>query len=474
MQWFVDFHAAASTCSPSRAALLTGRLGLRNGVTHNFAVTSVGGLPLNETTLAEVLRGAGYVTGMIGKWHLGHHGSHHPNFRGFDYYFGVPYSHDMGCTDTPGYNHPPCPACPRGDRPSRNLERDCYSDLALPLYENLNIVEQPVNLSALAQKYAEKATQFIQQASTSGRPFLLYVGLAHMHVPLAGTPPSAGPRGQRLYSAGLREMDHLVGRIKDTVDLVGKNNTFLWFTGDNGPWAQKCELAGSVGPFTGSWQARRGGSPAKQTTWEGGHRVPALAYWPGRVPVNVTSAALLSVLDIFPTVLALAGAPLPQGRRFDGLDVSQVLFGRAQTGHRSAPRETIVNPLEVADGRPGGKHRSDYKDVRTYTCVFTHTHARVYFSVFSNHLLSITCKALRQTFWDIQWHMTALKVRFKRFHLFGTFLNMQNIFIHSHSIHMYVLINTIVFTLSYIVGLQGSGMGWFRKPFQFQEARRNP
>uniref|UniRef100_A0A4W2CGB6 Arylsulfatase G n=1 Tax=Bos indicus x Bos taurus TaxID=30522 RepID=A0A4W2CGB6_BOBOX len=334
---FVDFHAAASTCSPSRAALLTGRLGLRNGVTHNFAVTSVGGLPLNETTLAEVLRGAGYVTGMIGKWHLGHHGSHHPNFRGFDYYFGVPYSHDMGCTDTPGYNHPPCPACPRGDRPSRNLERDCYSDVALPLYENLNIVEQPVNLSALAQKYAEKATQFIQQASTSGRPFLLYVGLAHMHVPLAGTPPSAGPRGQRLYSAGLREMDHLVGRIKDTVDLVAKNNTFLWFTGDNGPWAQKCELAGSVGPFTGSWQACRGGSPAKQTTWEGGHRVPALAYWPGRVPVNVTSAALLSVLDIFPTVLALAGAPLPQGRRFDGLDVSQVLFGRAQTGHRAEP-----------------------------------------------------------------------------------------------------------------------------------------
>ncbi|KAM9748760.1 arylsulfatase G isoform 1-T5 [Dama dama] len=331
---FVDFHAAASTCSPSRAALLTGRLGLRNGVTHNFAVTSVGGLPLNETTLAEVLRGAGYVTGMIGKWHLGHHGSYHPNFRGFDYYFGVPYSHDMGCTDTPGYNHPPCPACPRGDRPSRNLERDCYSDVALPLYENLNIVEQPVNLSTLAQKYAEKATQFIRQASTSGRPFLLYVGLAHMHVPLAGTPPSAGPGSLRPYSAGLREMDRLVGRIKDTVDLAGKNNTFLWFTGDNGPWAQKCELAGSVGPFTGLWQARRGGSPSKQTTWEGGHRVPALAYWPGRVPVNVTSAALLSVLDIFPTVLALAGAPLPGGRRFDGLDVSQELFGRAQTGHR--------------------------------------------------------------------------------------------------------------------------------------------
>ncbi|XP_035889346.1 arylsulfatase G isoform X2 [Phyllostomus discolor] len=346
--WFVDFHAAASTCSPSRASLLTGRLGLRNGVTHNFAVTSVGGLPLNETTLAEVLQQAGYATGMIGKWHLGHHSSYHPNFRGFDYFFGIPYSHDMGCMDTPGYNHPPCPACPRGDRPSRSPDGDCYTHVALPLYENLRIVEQPVNLSRLAQKYAEKATQFIQHARTSGRPFLLYVGLAHMHVPLPETQLSADPRGRGPYAAGLREMDSLMGQIKDTVDRTAKENTFIWFTGDNGPWAQKCELAGSVGPFAGSWQVRRGGSPAKQTTWEGGHRVPAVAYWPGRIPTNVTSTALLSVLDIFPTVLALAGARLPQGRHFDGLDASEVLFGRSKTGHR-----VLFHPNSGAAGEYG-------------------------------------------------------------------------------------------------------------------------
>uniref|UniRef100_A0A8C0YTQ3 Arylsulfatase G n=1 Tax=Canis lupus familiaris TaxID=9615 RepID=A0A8C0YTQ3_CANLF len=341
---FVDFHAAASTCSPSRASLLTGRLGLRNGVTHNFAVTSVGGLPLNETTLAEVLQQAGYVTGMIAKWGC----SPVASLPGFDYYFGIPYSHDMGCTDTPGYNHPPCPACPRGDRPSRSLERDCYTDVALPLYENLNIVEQPVNLSSLAHKYAEKAIQFIQHASASGRPFLLYMGLAHMHVPISRTQLSADLRGRRPYGAGLREMDSLVGQIKDKVDRTAKENTFLWFTGDNGPWAQKCELAGSVGPFTGLWQTHQGGSPAKQTTWEGGHRVPALAYWPGRVPVNVTSTALLSVLDIFPTVVALAGASLPQDRHFDGLDASEVLFGWSQTGHR-----VLFHPNSGAAGEFG-------------------------------------------------------------------------------------------------------------------------
>ncbi|XP_055983896.1 arylsulfatase G [Sorex fumeus] len=343
---FVDFHAAASTCSPSRASLLTGRLGIRNGVTHNFAVTSVGGLPLNETTLAEVLQGAGYITGMIGKWHLGHHGSYHPNFRGFDYYFGIPYSHDMGCTDTPGYNHPPCPECPQGDRAPSGLRGHCYTDLALPLYENLDIVEQPVNLSSLAQRYAEKASQFIQQASARGRPFLLYVALAHMHVPLPRTQGSAAPGGP--YVASLREMDGLVGQIKDKVDHTAKENTFLWFAGDNGPWAQKCELAGSVGPFTGSWQTRRGGSSAKQTTWEGGHRVPSLAYWPGTIPTNVTSMALLSVLDVFPTVLALAGASLPTGRRWDGLDVSEVLFGRSQLGHR-----VLFHPNSGAAGELG-------------------------------------------------------------------------------------------------------------------------
>nr|KAF6414985.1 arylsulfatase G [Molossus molossus] len=171
--------------------------------------------------------------------------------------------------------------------------------------------------------------------STSRRPFLLYVGLAHMHVPLTRTQLSAYPGGRAPYAAGLREMDSLVGQIKEEVDHTARENTLLWFTGDNGPWAQKCELAGSVGPFAGLWQAHRGGSAAKQTTWEGGHRVPAVAYWPGRIPSNVTSTALLSVLDIFPTVVALAGASLPRGRHFDGLDASDVLFGGSQTGHRA-------------------------------------------------------------------------------------------------------------------------------------------
>ncbi|KAM8992405.1 arylsulfatase G [Ara ararauna] len=343
---FLDFHSAASTCSPSRASLLTGRLGARNGVTHNFAVTSVGGLPLNETTLAEVLRGAGYSTGAIGKWHLGHHGHHHPSFRGFDYYFGIPYSHDMGCTDTPGYNLPPCPPCPRHGSITRVVRKDCYTEVALPLFENTTIIQQPVNLSSLAERYAEEAARFIHRASDSGRPFFLYLALAHMHVPL-GVPPS--PLASGIYGASLSEMDALVGRVKQVADSHGKGNTLLWFTGDNGPWAQKCELAGRLGPFIGAWQQQRGGSSAKQTTWEGGHRVPALVYWPGRIPAKRTSSALLSALDIFPTLVALAGAVLPPNRRFDGLDVSPVLFGWSDVGHK-----VLLHPNSGAAGKDGG------------------------------------------------------------------------------------------------------------------------
>ncbi|XP_059989835.1 arylsulfatase G isoform X5 [Lagenorhynchus albirostris] len=294
---FVDFHAAASTCSPSRAALLTGRLGLRNGVPHNFAVTSVGGLPLNETTLAEVLQRAGYVTGLIGKWHLGHHGSYHPNFRGFDYYFGIPYSHDMGCTDTPGYNHPPCPACPRGGRPSRRC-----------LYPR----GAEVDLARL-----RPGAGF---ALLSG--WLLTCGPSCVQV---------GGRELPFRWAWRNSRSYLEARI--SVCPTASCEKEVLYPGVPG--------VRSLENFTG-------GSPAKQTTWEGGHRVPALAYWPGRVPVNVTSTALLSVLDIFPTVVALAGASLPQGRHFDGLDASEVLFGRAQAGHR-----VLFHPNSGAAGEDG-------------------------------------------------------------------------------------------------------------------------
>ncbi|XP_037610949.1 arylsulfatase G isoform X2 [Sebastes umbrosus] len=313
-QRLTDFHSPASTCSPSRAAILTGRYGLRNGVTHNFAVGSVAGLPLSEVTLPQLLQKAGYYTAMIGKWHLGHNGPYGPTNRGFDYYLGIPYSNDMGCTDIPGFNLPQCPPC----------------DSSGP--------------------------QVIRE---QGQPYLLYIALAHMHVPLAPPlPPDASATATddgQVYAASLREMDSLVGAVKSASDDTDKDNTLIWFTGDNGPWEQKCQYAGSVGPFMGKWQTSRGGGSAKRTTWEGGHRVPTVAYWPGRIPANTTSSALLGGMDIFPTLLSLAGVTPPSDRRYDGIDATNILLHGEQTGH-----EFLFHPNSGAAGKFG-----DLQTVRT-------------------------------------------------------------------------------------------------------------
>nr|XP_020462007.1 arylsulfatase G [Monopterus albus]XP_020462008.1 arylsulfatase G [Monopterus albus] len=367
-----DFHSPASTCSPSRAAILTGRYGLRNGVTHNFAVDSVAGLPLSEVTLPQLLQTAGYYTAMIGKWHLGHNGPYSPTNRGFDYYLGIPYSNDMGCTDTPGYNLPQCIPCDEDEtqvfRLKRSLHEGCYSKVGLPLIENISIAEQPLDLWTLTERYRSTAVRIIHTAREQGQPYLLYIALAHMHVPLAPPlPPHASstthhPDDGRVYAASLREMDNLVGAVKNASDVTDKDHTLIWFTGDNGPWEQKCQYAGGVGPFKGTWQTSRGGGSAKQTTWEGGHRVPTVLYWPGRIPANTTNSALLSGMDIFPTLLSLAGITPPPDRRYDGIDATNILLYGEQTGH-----EFLFHPNSGAAGSFGdlqtvrrGKHKAFY------------------------------------------------------------------------------------------------------------------
>ncbi|KAL6095251.1 arsg [Pungitius sinensis] len=352
-----DFHSPASTCSPSRAAILTGRYGLRNGVTRNFAAGSVAGLPLSEVTLPQLLQKAGYHTAIIGKWHLGHNGPYGPTSRGFDYYLGIPYSNDMGCTDVPGHDLPQCPPCDssEGTRLQGAARGGCHPKLGLPLMEDTRIVEQPLDLWTLTERYASAAQRVIRAARERGQPYFLYMALAHMHVPLAPPlrPDASDDAG--VYAASLREMDRLVGAVKSAAD---RDNTLILFTGDNGPWDRKCQYAGSVGPFVGKWQTSRGGGSAKQTTWEGGHRVPTVAYWPGRIPANATSSALLSGMDVFPTLLSLAGVTPPPDRRYDGIDATNIFL----RGEQQAGREFLFHPNSGAAGTFG-----DLQTVRTGT-----------------------------------------------------------------------------------------------------------
>lgn len=372
---FSDFHAAASVCTPSRAGLLTGRYPARAGIVGNFGPDSWHGMATDEVTVADVLRGAGYDTRMLGKHHLGFTSGYSPTYRGFRTWCGLPYSGDMGCLDaTPqschaSYNRsvgqPACPAlCPADGAPVGD-------EVAIPLYNSTafncsghascdaDIIQQPFNPFELNGVYVAEARRIIAEAAAAARsaaatgapaePLFLHVAFAHTHTPLAYSErfanSSTRPGWARVFGDTLAEVDAAVGDIVDALEQHGmRNDTLVVVTADNGPAdlaSVACDAIGSAGPYVGAWQKSAagggGGATEKTTTFEGGHRVVGVASWPGRVPAGVTSDALASTLDLLPTFAALAGANTPSDRELDGVDLSLELLGvgGAVAGHRT-------------------------------------------------------------------------------------------------------------------------------------------
>ena len=301
--------------------------------------------------------------------HLGVAPGYHPTYRGFDKYLGLPYSVDMGCTDQGGYDRPHRGACNK-EHPGLTPHQWV---LPLPLYQsdgpnctglvngtdahcNADIIEAPVNFDTLSDKYAAFATEFIANATTDKRPFFLYVPFSHVHTPQFVAPRNAGQSGKtgdtgHFYDT-LMELDQTVGKIMAALKAAGVDeNTLVFVSGDNGPWETKCNLTGSVGPFTGLWQKNEGGggSSAKTTLWEGGHREVGLARWPGKIAPRVSNATTSS-LDLLPTLVALAGAKLPTDRVYDGMDLSRVLFAGSEEAHT-----TLFHPNSGAKGAVMGK-----------------------------------------------------------------------------------------------------------------------
>jgi arylsulfatase A-like enzyme len=284
---FTQFYAAASVCTPSRAALLTGRLPIRSGLCADkvrvFTPLSLGGLPDHEVTLAEALKTKGYATICIGKWHLGHLPPYLPTRHGFDAYFGIPYSNDMTPT---------------------------------VLMRDEQVVEDPADQVTLTPRYTDEAIRFIER--NRDRPFLLYLPYTFPHTPLFASERFSGKSRRGLYGDVVEEIDWSVGRILATLrDLGLGEHTLVIFTSDNGPWLTQKQDGGSAGLLR----------DGKRTTFEGGMRVPAIAWWPGKVKPGVTSHALASTMDIFTTSLKLAGVEAPSHRIIDGKDLAPVLLG---------------------------------------------------------------------------------------------------------------------------------------------------
>ena len=298
---FTQFYSASPACTASRYALLTGRLPVRSGLPWVLFPEAPRGIHPEEWTLAEGLRKAGYATAMYGKWHLGRPREYLPLQNGFDEYFGLPYSNDM--------------------QPPRRQP--------LPLIEGDEVVELDPDQSTLTVRYTERAIDFIQRPRD--RPFFLYLPYTMPHLPLHPGADFAGQSARGTYGDVIEELDWSVGAILDALRAEGiAENTFVFFTSDNGPWIIKNEEGGSAGPFR----------DGKGSTWEGGMREPAIAWWPETVPAGAVDREIASTLDLYVTALSLAGQSLPDDRTVDGHDISARL--------RSAGPSTSDNDVPAA------------------------------------------------------------------------------------------------------------------------------
>lgn len=325
---FTDAYSAAPFCSPSRAALLTGRLPARCGVPYVLFPAENHGLPAAEITLAELLRTRGYATACIGKWHLGWAPPFRPQRHGFDVFFGTPYSNDS--TEW---------AAGEPFLQVMGLE-------PFPLVDGDRIIEAPVDQATLTRRYTERAVAFIREHRD--RPFFLYLPHKMPHVPQYASPAFAGKSRGGLYGDTVEELDWSTGVILDTLRELGLDaRTLVVFTSDNGaPFRAAAREDGTAkakkkqagaARFPGRTLAGSNGPlrAGKGTTFEGGIRVPFIVRWPGGGAAGRVIAEPVSQLDLFPTCAALAGAALAADRVFDGRDVRGLLAGTADAG---APR----------------------------------------------------------------------------------------------------------------------------------------
>jgi arylsulfatase A-like enzyme len=314
-QKWTNFYVGASVCTPSRAALLTGRLPVRSGMCSDKSrvlfPNSLHGLPQSEITLAEQLKKAGYATAAIGKWHLGHRPQYLPTNNGFDYYFGIPYSNDMDrVTDKKYWEY------------ADAIPTEYYN---VPLMRNTEVIERPANQNTLTKRYTEEAISYIKDHKEE--PFFVYLAHNLPHIPLFASKEFQGTSERGLFGDVIQEIDHGVGQILATLWEEGlDDNTIVVFTSDNGPWLSFRTHGGSAGLL-------RAG---KGTTWEGGMREPCIFWSPSKIKPAVI-ADLGSTMDFFTTFSAMAGVPVPEDRIMDGVDLTATLFHK-----KPSPREGVL------------------------------------------------------------------------------------------------------------------------------------
>ena len=338
-----SFYVASSVCSPSRAALLTGRMPVRVGVPGVLFPRSTTGLPPAELTIAELLKRQGYATGIVGKWLLGHQAQFMPMNQGFDSYYGVPYSNDMSISaefdisPVVQLNEGYTPEQMQSDR-ARYLQH--YRELRnrVPLLEDNMIIEYPVDQKTLTRRYTEKAVEFI--AEHKEEPFFLYMPHTMPHKPHHIEEEYAGKSEAGIFGDIVQQIDWSVGEVLNALHEHGlSEDTFVIFLSDNGPIPE-----GSAGPMKGG----------KFTTFEGGLRVPAVLWAPGTIAAGGESDEIASTLDLLPTIAHWVGADLPEDRIYDGFSLKDLIEGRSAQSPRHEIFYYAANSETINGIRVGG------------------------------------------------------------------------------------------------------------------------
>jgi arylsulfatase A len=309
---------AMPLCTPTRGALLTGLYPVQTGLVRVLGPGNATGIDASEVTLAEALKARGYLTAMVGKWHLGDAAEFLPRRHGFDRYLGIPANSD----------------------PTHLVQDDGPSSEALAPEE-------------VTGRYTREAVSFIR--ASGERPFFLYLAHHLPHVPLHPSAAFAGKSAGGKYGDVVEELDASVGELLRALQETGvERRTFVFFMSDNGPWIARGPEGGSPGPLR----------DGKGTPFEGGVRVPAIARWPGQIPAGRVVAEPTNVVDVFPTVLALAGAQLPAQRRYFGQDIQGLL--RGEVSRLTGPgidggREFLVYVSDDAVAIRSGRYKFVYE-----------------------------------------------------------------------------------------------------------------
>jgi arylsulfatase A len=310
---FTSYYAPHAVCTPTRAALMTGCYAQRVGLPAVLYPQDNIGLNDSELTLAEMLKESGYSTAIIGKWHLGHLPQFLPTRHGFDYWFGLPYPNDHG------------------------PERSKRKNPPIPLFRNEKVIEQPVNLHTLNDRFVDEAKKFLNE--NKDKPFFLYLPFVDAHTPWFVDKRFEGKSGIGPYGDAVQAMDWAVGEVLKTLDKLGlDDNTIVVFASDNGPLYKPHpeleQVYGPAGKLLPQEHLLRGG---KYTSWEGGVRVPLVVRWPGKTPKGSKCDEIAAGFDFYPTFAKAMGASLPTDRIIDGKNILPLITGEkgAKTPHET-------------------------------------------------------------------------------------------------------------------------------------------